>query len=84
MARHGEVLRWSSDSEADEVPIAKTMGKMSEESDIWVPTAKTKSLLAELDKNGTEDFPVMQAIPEGQEAVGVLHSKRLRERRWIF
>jgi hypothetical protein len=71
VARHGEVLRWSSDSEADEVPIAQTTVQKTKQSDIWGPTAKTKALLADLDKNGTEDFPVMQAIPEGHEAVGV-------------
>jgi hypothetical protein len=52
MAKYGEVTRWSSDSEGDEVPIKQTI------------QTKTKALKS----NVTE---VEQAIPEGQQAVGV-------------
>lgn len=65
-------MRWSSsDSEGDEVPIAQTIVQKTKQSDIWVPTAKTKALLADIERNLTVDVPVEKTIPEGQEAVGV-------------
>ena len=71
-AMYGEPLRWSSsDSEGDEVPIAQTIVQKTKQSDIWVPTAKTKALLADIERNLTVDVPVEKTIPEGQEAVGV-------------
>ena len=71
-ARHGEPLRWSSsDSEGDEVPIAQIIGQKTKQSDISAPTAKTKAMLADIERNMTVDIPATQAIPEGQEAVGV-------------
>jgi hypothetical protein len=62
---------WCSDSEGDEVPIAQTIVQKTKQSDIWVPTAKTKALLADIERNLTVDVPVEKTIPEGQEAVGV-------------
>jgi hypothetical protein len=73
-ARHGESLRWSDDSEGDEVPIAQTIRQKTKQSDIWVPTAQTKALLAAAEEKAIEEealFADVQAIPEGQEAVGV-------------
>ncbi len=83
-ASHGEVLRWSSDSEGDEVPISQTIGKDISQSDIWQPSTKTKALLAEAEKKAMAvaektamvelDQALLvdvQAIPDGQEAVGV-------------
>jgi hypothetical protein len=45
-ARNGEVLRWSSDSEGDEVPLAKTVQEQNRDSNVWVPTTDTEALLA--------------------------------------
>ena len=55
-AMHGEPLRWSEDSEGDEVPIAQTIRQKTKQSDIWAPTAKTKALLADFKDKGTVSF----------------------------
>jgi hypothetical protein len=64
------------DDEEDNVPISQTLGKEIRQSDVWVPSTKTKALLAEADKKakGELDQALLageQAIPEGQEAIGV-------------
>jgi hypothetical protein len=67
-ARHGEPLRWSDDSEGDEVLIAQTIRQKTKQSDIWVPTAQTKALLAAAEEKAIEEealFEDGQAIPEG-------------------
>ena len=73
-AMHGAPLRWSSDSEGDEVPIAQTIREKTKQSDIWVPTAQTRALLDAAQEKAIEKetlFPNVQTIPEGQDAVGV-------------
>ncbi len=74
MSRHVEVLRCSSDSEEDGVPIANTVQEQDKDSDVWVPTTDTQAMLAAAEKKAIEDeaiFADVKAIPEGQEAVGV-------------
>ena len=73
-AMHGAPLRWSSDSEGDEVPIAQTIREKTKQSDIWVPTAQTRALLDAAQEKAIEKetlFANVQTIPEGQDAVGV-------------
>ncbi len=63
-------LRSLSDTD-DEVPIIQTIIQKTKPNGIWVPTEKTNALLADLEKNVSEDFEGMQAIPEGRAAVGI-------------